>query len=183
MQPLRIPSRRGGHLVLLACPLVCLLAAQSCGGDEVAPVPPAEDQGAGPEVVLEENGPGAQLTESATSSAPNRHALHGGALDAKGVDIHEVRASLSVLMVMGEKDPHAFVEILSELATVGTDAAAALALELEANPRLKFDGRDTAFSDLFRALLRFDAITDQRAALEAALVSQGSSDSDTSDSE
>ncbi len=137
-----------------------------------------------PQADVQETGTaGAGPAEHASSSSTDRHALHGGAIDAKGVNIHEVRASLSVLMVMGEENPHAYVELLAELATTGTDACAELALELRANPRLRFEGWETAFDDLFRALLRFDAITEQRGALQAVLESapgsRGSSDAGT----
>lgn len=98
----------------------------------------------------------------------DRHFLHGLG-EAKSATVHELRSAVSVLMVMGEAEPHPYREILFELSMLGTDEAASLALELSTNPQLVFPTKDEAFDEVFTTLLASDGVVERRADLERRL--------------
>jgi len=119
--------------------------------------------------------PSAQARDGATAVPVSgahlpldRHALEGST-QTEAPDVNELRAALGVLIIIGETDPHPFREILSELASVGTDDAAALALEDYADQRMLFEGKDAAFAEVFRALLGSKAVKTERPALQTEL--------------
>ena len=76
-------------------------------------------------------------------------------------------SAVRALMVIGERGTEPYRDLFVELADVGTDDAARIVLELYADERLRFDGRDDVFGTALRILLDRPAVDETRGDVEA----------------